>query len=70
MLSALRRGLARPALLRSLSTKGPTYSERMDKTGRPISPHVMIYNFPTIALSSITVRITGGMATFGALWLD
>ena len=37
----------------------------MDKTGRPISPHLMIYAFPTIAMSSVTVRITGAMATFG-----
>ena len=44
---------------------GLEYSQRMDKTGRPISPHVFIYRFPTIAISSILVRITGGMATFG-----
>jgi len=44
---------------------GLEYSQRMDKTGRPISPHVTIYRFPTIAMSSVTVRITGAMATFG-----
>ena len=44
---------------------GLEYSQRQDKTGRPISPHVFIYRFPTIAISSITVRITGGMASFG-----
>jgi succinate dehydrogenase cytochrome b556 subunit len=44
---------------------GLEYSQRMDKTGRPISPHIGIYAFPTIAMSSITVRITGGMASFG-----
>ena len=44
---------------------GLEYSQRQDKTGRPISPHVFIYRFPTIAISSIIVRITGGMATFG-----
>lgn len=37
----------------------------MDKTGRPISPHVFIYRFPTIAISSVMVRITGAAATFG-----
>ena len=49
---------------RSLCSKSPgfgqpgyEYSKRMDKTGRPISPHVFIYRFPTIAMSSITVRI-------------
>jgi succinate dehydrogenase (ubiquinone) cytochrome b560 subunit len=51
--SAARRGMA-------------TYSERMDKTGRPISPHVMIYAFPTIAWSSVMVRVTGILMTFGA----
>ena len=35
------------------------YSSRMDKTGRPVSPHVTIYSFPITALSSITNRITG-----------
>jgi len=37
----------------------------MDKTGRPISPHVFIYRFPTIAISSITMRITGVVLTIG-----
>jgi succinate dehydrogenase cytochrome b556 subunit len=37
----------------------------MDKTGRPISPHVMIYAFPTIAWSSVMVRVTGILMTFG-----
>ena len=37
----------------------PTYTERMDKTGRPVSPHLMIYRLPLIAWSSVTVRITG-----------
>lgn len=31
----------------------------MSKKGMPVSPHVMIYSFPVVALSSITVRITG-----------
>jgi hypothetical protein len=43
-----------------------TYSERMDKTGRPISPHVTIYAFPTIAITSVMVRITGFALTVGA----
>jgi len=37
----------------------------MEKTGRPVSPHVMIYAFPVVALSSITVRITGVCLTIG-----
>ncbi|GMI05668.1 hypothetical protein TrRE_jg10723 [Triparma retinervis] len=39
--------------------KKQNYTERMDKKGMPVSPHVMIYSFPVVALSSITVRITG-----------
>ena len=42
-----------------------SYSQRMAATGRPISPHVTIYAFPTIAISSITVRITGVALTIG-----
>jgi len=43
-----------------------SYTEQMEKTGRPLSPHVTIYAFPTIALSSITVRATGILLTVGA----
>ncbi|GMH84224.1 hypothetical protein TL16_g09855 [Triparma laevis f. inornata] len=46
----------------------------MEKKGMPVSPHVMIYAFPVVALSSITVRITGvalwgGMAGVAAMSL-
>ena len=37
----------------------PSYTDRMDKTGRPVSPHLMIYRLPLIAISSVTVRLTG-----------
>lgn len=37
----------------------------MDKTGRPISPHIFIYRFPTIAWSSVVVRATGIVLTMG-----
>lgn len=50
---------------RRLMSSAPSYSEKMDKTGRPISPHVFIYRFPTIAISSIMVRISGIMLTVG-----
>ena len=43
-----------------------TYTERMDKTGRPVSPHITIYAWPTIALTSVMVRATGVMLTIGA----
>ena len=50
-------------------------AQRMDKNAnRPISPHVTIYAFPKIAISSITNRACGaalsvGMAGCGALTL-
>jgi len=42
-----------------------TYSERMAAKGLPVSPHVTIYAFPVVALSSITVRITGVLLSVG-----
>lgn len=42
------------------------YSHRMNQTGRPVSPHVTIYQFPIAALTSITIRVTGCALTFGA----
>ncbi len=44
---------------RQHSAPPQSYTERMEKTGRPISPHVTIYSFPTTAISSITNRATG-----------
>ena len=35
------------------------YRNNIRITGRPLSPHVLIYAFPPAAISSITVRITG-----------
>lgn len=66
MLAILRQRLA-PRALKPLARQASSYSEKMDKTGRPISPHVFIYRFPTIAISSIMVRISGVMLTVGAL---
>ena len=42
------------------------YTERMNRTGRPVSPHVTIYAFPVAALASISTRLTGVMLSFGA----
>lgn len=36
-----------------------SYTARQAKTGRPVSPHVTIYDFPPAALSSIANRVTG-----------
>ena len=56
-----------PPLARAMSTEAKIglYSEKMDKTGRPISPHLMIYKLPAIAWSSVTVHITGFAASAG-----
>ena len=42
------------------------YTDEQEKTGRPLSPHVSIYKFPVVALSSITVRVTGCGLAAGA----
>ena len=44
---------------------GVPYTELKANKKRPISPHVTIYAFPTIALSSITNRVTGAMLCAG-----
>mmetsp|Transcript_50724 Transcript_50724/g.86905 ORF Transcript_50724/g.86905 Transcript_50724/m.86905 type:complete len:156 (-) Transcript_50724:129-596(-) len=53
-----------PARLFSSPATKP-YSERMAAKGRPVSPHVTIYAFPIVAISSITVRVTGVLLTVG-----
>ena len=66
---------------KATSTTPLSYTERMDKTGRPISPHIwpawapgvgvpatargFIYKLPAIAWASITMRITGVFMTVG-----
>jgi hypothetical protein len=35
------------------------YTERQAKLNRPVSPHVTIYAFPVVAISSIMNRVTG-----------
>lgn len=49
--------------------KKQNYSARMDATARPVSPHVTIYAFPAVALSSITTRVTGCALSFGCAGL-
>jgi len=46
--------------------KRQNYTERMGKSGRPVSPHVTIYSFPITALTSVTNRVTGVALSFGA----
>lgn len=46
--------------------KKQNYTERMNRTGRPVSPHVTIYALPVAAVASITTRVTGVMLSFGA----
>jgi len=50
---------------RHKSAEALSYTERQALKGRPISPHVMIYAFPIVALSSITVRVTGALLAVG-----
>ena len=64
---SIARSLKASVHIRQLSTplpKGftrsdPTYTERQDSTGRPVSPHVTEYAFPVVAISSIVNRVTG-----------
>mmetsp|Transcript_10620 Transcript_10620/g.31660 ORF Transcript_10620/g.31660 Transcript_10620/m.31660 type:complete len:173 (+) Transcript_10620:92-610(+) len=49
----------------SVPVTGKPYTERQDALGRPVSPHVTQYAFPIVALSSITMRICGGMLSVG-----
>lgn len=49
--------------------KKQNYTERMSRTGRPVSPHVAIYSFPITALTSITNRVTGVALSFGCAGL-
>lgn len=41
----------------------------MKELGRPVSPHVTIYAFPVVAISSITNRVTGVALAMGAAGL-
>ena len=52
---------ARLPLARALSVdaKESSYTDRMSKSGRPVSPHVTIYAFPITAVSSVLNRVTG-----------
>ena len=49
--------------------KQQNYSQRMESHNRPVSPHVTIYSFPIVALSSITTRVTGCLLSFGSAGL-
>ena len=72
----LNRNLCKTAtrslnITRSFSVQVPqidnelSYTEKQDKLGRPISPHVEIYAFPPTALTSITHRVTGTALAVG-----
>jgi len=52
----------------AMDVKEP-YTERQAKLNRPVSPHVTIYAFPAVAISSIMNRVTGvGLSgTFNSL---
>lgn len=41
----------------------------MKSSGKPVSPHVLIYAFPIVAISSITNRVTGAALSVGCAGL-
>lgn len=41
----------------------------MKSSGKPVSPHVLIYAFPVVAISSITNRVTGAALSVGCFGL-
>jgi succinate dehydrogenase (ubiquinone) cytochrome b560 subunit len=49
-----------------MSTTAEKWKEKNEKSGRPISPHVLIYKFPIAAITSIVNRGTG-LALSGGL---
>ena len=64
--SLLRTNLRMNGAIRPFSpVPDETYTDRMIKKGRPVSPHVTIYRFPIVAISSITNRVTGFMLSVG-----
>ena len=66
--AASSQRIVRTAPSRALSAvpnERESYNDRMKKTGRPVSPHVTVYAFPTVAISSVTVRITGCLLSIG-----
>lgn len=53
----------------ALVLKRKLYSEQQQKLGRPLSPHLQIYKFPIVAISSVTVRATGIVMASGVFFL-
>ena len=67
-LRAIQRPLTVTSRLGSnVTTTKEKYTERQEKLGRPVSPHVQIYKFPPAALSSITNRVTGVALSVGKM---
>ncbi|CAN0412533.1 unnamed protein product [Pylaiella littoralis] len=57
--AASSRVLGRSSFSSAPQDKNESYTARQARTGRPVSPHVTIYDFPPAALSSIANRVTG-----------
>ena len=55
-----------PQSCRPMSTTADKWKEKNEKSGRPVSPHVLIYKFPIAAITSIANRGTG-LALSGGL---
>lgn len=59
---------ATPFQVRAMATydEAPTeFAAKQTKLRRPTSPHVLIYDFPLAALTSITHRVSGGILALG-----
>jgi len=54
---------AAPLLLQQVRTI--SHIEKSKKLGRPVSPHVTIYEFPLAAWTSVGHRVSGGILTVG-----
>ncbi len=69
-LAVATRSLALPiarrgVLLAPRATVGHAAHFATANKERPVSPHVLIYDWPLAAISSITTRITGGLLSVG-----
>jgi len=53
---------------RAFSTE--SYTQKQEKTGRPLSPHVTIYAWPVIAISSVTNRASGMLLSAGVVGMS
>ena len=64
----IRKSLQVPVLTKTVSYRQlSSWKENNEKSGRPVSPHVTIYAFPIVAVSSIANRGAGVALSVGIL---